>query len=211
MRARTNWTVITGGPSSGKTTTIGILRRRGFTTTIEHARHFIDTMRVTGKSVAEIRSNQMAFQRGVMEMQIEQERMLDPAKLVFLDRALPDGLAYHRYLGLTVAPEYLSAIHPGVYRAVFVMDLLPLKADYARSEDQVAQKEIHRLLVEVYLELGYQPVAVPPLAPEARVDFILAALAADETRSDAGGQDPRTAAPGQIGPAQQGPGGRILR
>jgi predicted ATPase len=52
--------------------------------------------------------------------------------------------------------------------------LLPLAADYARTEDRAAQIEIHRLLTEVYSELDYQPMAVPPLPPEARVDYILA-------------------------------------
>ncbi len=176
MRAETNWCVITGGPSSGKTTTVNILRERGYVTTIEHARHYIDTQRVTGRTVEEIRANQLAFQRGVLDMQIEEEKGLDPKALVFLDRALPDALAYYRFLGLEPDADYLSLIRPGVYRAVFVLDLLPLAADYARTEDRAAQIEIHRLLTEVYTELGYHTRAVPPLLAEDRVGYILAAL-----------------------------------
>src|SRR5215218_10505139 len=100
MTTATNWCVITGGPSSGKTTTVNILRDRGFATTIEHARHYIDTQRVTGRTVEDIRANQQLFQRGIIDMQVEQERSLDQEALVFLDRALPDGLAYFRFLGL---------------------------------------------------------------------------------------------------------------
>ena len=176
MKPETNWCVITGGPSSGKTTTVNILRERGYVTTIEHARHYIDTQRVAGRTVEEIRANQLAFQRGILDMQIEEERALDPKAWVFLDRALPDALAYYRFLGLTPDAEYLALIRPRVYRAVFVLDLLPLAADYARTEDRAAQIEIHRLLTEVYTELGYRPHAVPALPPEDRVDFILAAL-----------------------------------
>ncbi|MBN9345816.1 MAG: ATP-binding protein [Devosia sp.] len=176
MKAETNWCVITGGPSSGKTTTVNILRERGYVTTIEHARHYIDTQRVTGKTVEEIRANQLVFQRGILDMQIEEERGIDAKALVFLDRALPDALAYYRFLGLEPDADYLSLIRPGVYRSVFVLDLLPLATDYARTEDRAAQIEIHRLLTEVYTELGYRPRAVPPLPPENRVDFILAAL-----------------------------------
>jgi predicted ATPase len=94
MRPETNWCVITGGPSSGKTTTVNILRERGYVTTIEHARHYIDTQRVTGRTVEEIRANQLAFQRGILDMQIEEERRVDPKAPVFLDRALPDALAF---------------------------------------------------------------------------------------------------------------------
>lgn len=55
----TNWYVLTGGPSSGKITTVTLLRRRGFTTTIEHARHYIDLQRLGGRSIEEIRSRQL--------------------------------------------------------------------------------------------------------------------------------------------------------
>ena len=46
---RTKWYVITSGPGSGKTTTVQLLRNKGYTTTIEHARHYIDTQRISGK------------------------------------------------------------------------------------------------------------------------------------------------------------------
>ena len=61
----TRWHVVTGGPSSGKTTTVNLLRGRGYTTTIEHARHYIDLQRITGRSTAEVRARQSEFQRAV--------------------------------------------------------------------------------------------------------------------------------------------------
>lgn len=57
-RSHTNWYVITGGPGSGKTTTLNHLNMLGYHTTIEHARHFIDRQMITGKTVKEIRENQ---------------------------------------------------------------------------------------------------------------------------------------------------------
>src|SRR5690606_22991248 len=153
-KAMTNWYVITGGPSSGKTTTVNILKSRGYQTTIEHARHFLDTQRVTGRTIAEIRRNQAAFQLGVLEMQIEQEAVLDPDALIFLDRAIPDSLAYCRFLDLPPDPRLLEAAAAARYRKVFLLDLLPLVKDYARTEDGAAQRRIHTLLREVYEELG---------------------------------------------------------
>ena len=172
----TNWYVITGGPSSGKTTTVNILKTRGYQTTIEHARHFLDTQRVTGRSVAEIRGNQAAFQRGVLEMQIEQEAILDPDALVFLDRALPDALAYYRFLDLPPDPRLLETLPSASYRKIFLLDLLPLVKDYARTEDGAAQHKIHELLWDAYTELGHSVESVPVLRPDERVDHVLAHL-----------------------------------
>src|SRR5687768_12386366 len=98
---QTNWYVITGGPGSGKTTTVNLLKQRGYKTTIEHARHYLDTKMQDGRTVKEIRENQAEFQLGVLEMQIAEERVLSPKDIIFLDRAIPDALAYYRFLNLT--------------------------------------------------------------------------------------------------------------
>ncbi len=176
MSVKANWYVITGGPSSGKTTTVNLLRNRGYVTTIEHARHYIDTQRITGRSVKDIRSNQREFQRSVIDMQIEQEAALDRHALTFLDRALPDALAYYRMLAIAPDPDYLSQLQRTTYRGIFVLDLLPLAPDYARNEDRAGQVAIHDLLSTAYRELGYDPLPVPVLPAESRVDFILAHL-----------------------------------
>ena len=57
LRRKTNWYVITGGPSFGKTTTVNLLKERGYITTIEHARHYLDTQRLKGRTVEEVRKN----------------------------------------------------------------------------------------------------------------------------------------------------------
>ncbi|HUF02740.1 MAG TPA: AAA family ATPase [Aridibacter sp.] len=93
--------MIPGGSSSRKTTTVNLLRQRGYWTTIEHARHFIATQRAAGLSVQYVRSHQREFQLGVLEMQIVQEASLSPDAVVFLDRAIPDGVAYYRFLDLS--------------------------------------------------------------------------------------------------------------
>jgi predicted ATPase len=168
-----NWYVITGGPSSGKTTTVNMLSERGYKTTIEHARHYIDTMHQGGRTVEEIRSNQKRFQSGILEMQIEQEASLAPDDIVFLDRAIPDALAYYRFLNLDVDELLTKALETAYYKKIFILDLLPFVKDYARTEDEEAQKQLHSLLVEVYTSLSSRVIHVPVLLPEERVNFIL--------------------------------------
>ncbi len=172
-RKQTNWYVITGGPGSGKTTLVNLLKARGYQTTIEHARHYLDTQRSTGKTVEEIRRNQRAFQLGVLDMQIEQEKEILPEDIVFLDRAIPDALAYYHFLNLSEDVKLLEAMQKASYKKVFILDCLPLVNDYARTEDEVAQKRIHVLLIEVYKSLPFPVVFVPVLQPDERVDFIL--------------------------------------
>lgn len=164
INKRTNWYVITGGPGSGKTTTVNLLRAKGYTTTIEHARHYIDTQRITGKTVAEIR---------VLDMQIEQEASLSPGELVFLDRALPDALAYYLFLNLPVDDKLENALKEVSYKKVFILDALPLVNDYARIEDGEQQKKIQVLITQVYESLPFPIIHVPVLLPDERVDFIL--------------------------------------
>ena len=97
MGIQTNWCVITGGPSSGKSTVIRLLKDMGYQTTVELARHYIDLQRMNGRSTEEIRSNQRQFQHKVLNLQIDLERRLDPLELVFLDRGLPNELAYYEF------------------------------------------------------------------------------------------------------------------
>lgn len=172
-RTQTNWYVITGGPSSGKTTTVNLLRDKGYKTTIEHARHYIDTQLVAGKTVTELRQNQKAFQAGILDMQIEQENSLSPDETVFLDRAIPDALAYYRFLNLPEDEKLVQALKATAYKKIFILDRLPLVQDYARTEDEEAQKRIHELIIEVYRSLQCPVVTVPVLEPEERVNFIL--------------------------------------
>lgn len=170
---QTNWYVITGGPGSGKTTTVNLLNARGYKTTIEHARHYLDTQLITGKTVEEIRRNQKEFQSGILDMQIEQENSINPKDVVFLDRAVPDALAYYRFLDIQEDEKLLRALRTVSYKKIFILDPLPLVKDYARTEDDKDQKKIHELLVEVYQSLPFPVLHVPVLPEEERVDFIL--------------------------------------
>ena len=145
----------------------------GYHTTIEHARHFIDTQMITGKTVEDIRKNQKEFQKGILNMQIMQEASLKPDELIFLDRALPDALAYYHFLDLPEDEKLTNALKKANYKKVFILDSLPLVNDYARIENVAAQQKIQSLITAVYNSLPFPVVHVPVLSPEERADFIL--------------------------------------
>ncbi|MBV2166205.1 MAG: ATP-binding protein [Kaistella sp.] len=169
----TQWNVITGGPCTGKTTVVNILAQRGYKTTIEHARHYIDMQKIKGRTVEEIRKNKKEFQLSVLNMQIAEENSLDPNETAYLDRALPDAMAYYEFLGLKVDEFLIQQCHKYHYHKVFILDRLPLTNDYARLEDESEQLRIHSLIIAVYKKLDVPLIHVPVLPPEQRVDFIL--------------------------------------
>lgn len=172
-KIETNWNVITGGPCTGKTTVINLLAEKGYKTTIEHARHYIDTQKVNGKTVEEIKENKKEFQRGILKMQIKQEASLDPCEQVFLDRALPDALAYYQFLNIDFDKLVLEETNKYEYNKVFILERLPLINDYARLEDEEEQIRIHQLIIEVYQSFNCTMIHVPILSPIERVEYIL--------------------------------------
>ncbi len=170
----TNWYVVTGGPCSGKTTLVNALAVRGYKTTIEDARHYIDLQLADGKTVDEIRKHQVDFQLKVLNMQIDQESALDPGDIVFLDRAIPDALAYYHFLHIPEDEELIKMMAVVSYKKVFILDPLPLVDDYARHEDTAAQKRLQTLITAVYESLPFPVVHVPVLPPDERVEFVIA-------------------------------------
>ena len=171
-----NWYVITGGPSSGKTTVINELRSRGYNTVPESARHYLELQLINGRDIEEVRLQQSRVQHNVLNKQIENERKLDPQELTFLDRALPDSLAYYQYLGLNPDEKLLEALKTAHYKKVFVLELLPMVNDAIRQEDLQAQKIIHQKIIEVYQNHGENIVKVALMPPKDRADFILSHL-----------------------------------
>ena len=109
----------------------------------------------------------------VLEIQVEQEKLLSPGDVVFLDRIIPDDLGYYRFLHLPEDERLLKALSAVSYKKLFILDFLSLINDYARTEDAVAQKKIHALLTIVYESLPFPVIHVPVLKPEERIEFIL--------------------------------------
>jgi predicted ATPase len=173
MREQTNWYVVTGGPSSGKSTVIRALKDMGYKTTIELERHYIDLQRMNGRSTDEIRANQRQFQHKVLNLQIDLERRLDPKEQIFFDRALPDEVAYYEYFKLDPDEKLVEYLKTASYKKIFIMDLLPLDSDYARTEDREAQLDLHNRIIDVYKKRGEPIVFVPVLPVKERVQFLL--------------------------------------
>jgi predicted ATPase len=168
----TRWTVITGAPCSGKTTVIRRLAESGFRVVDEVARSIIDGQMARGASLAQIKSDPDRFENGILERKLAIEADLPEGEEIFLDRGIPDSIAYFQIEGLDpAAPTAASRIRR--YRRVWFFERLWCAPDRVRGEDDAVAGRIERLLLAAYRQVGYR-VTWSPVCPVAeRVDRIL--------------------------------------
>ncbi len=173
MPKETDWYVITGGPNCGKTPVIEALALKGFSIRPEAASVLINQGFSEGKTLEEIRADEIAFQNIVLEMKIIAERKADPRQLIFWDRGMPDSITYFRINGESIIKaEEESLVRR--YKGIFILDLLPNYArDHRRVEDESKRRKIHDTLISDYQKLGYNPLIIPVIPINARVEFIL--------------------------------------
>jgi predicted ATPase len=170
-----SWYVITGGPSSGKTTLLEGLAELGYQTYPEAARLFIDDSLAKGISVEELRSDEKLFQEKIARMKQGLENSLSPNETVFFDRGMQDTLAYLQYYNFEIEPWVANLMTNARYQQVFLLDQLPtFKEDYARTEDQDFAETLHQLLFDAYNGYGMTPIRVPVMDTENdRVHFVV--------------------------------------
>lgn len=170
-KRETNWVVITGPPSSGKTTLVNLFGDDGEKTSADSTRQLIADVTASGRDAEEFRFAD-DFQPRVLEAMMAAEDLLDPNDRVFLEYALPCNIAFHRTEGLELTPGLAEAAKRSRYAAVFILDPVGWQNDAQRVEDAGYQEAVHQHMFDVYRELGYNPVAVPPLTPTERQTLV---------------------------------------
>lgn len=173
MKSIPNWYVITGGPSSGKTTVINELARLGYFVAPDMARDYISQEIANGRSLKEIRGNEAEFQRKVVKMKIEREKKIPKNKIMFLDNAVPCSVAYYQICGLN-PQEVIPLCRKNQYQKIFFLEQLPMEKDYARIENAKTIKKLNKLLKEEYENLGYKVINIPATSTKERIQKILA-------------------------------------
>jgi predicted ATPase/CYTH domain-containing protein len=162
--------IITGGPGTGKTTLLEALREKGFSYIPEVARYLVDQ----GHDKSD-----PSFQEKVVSTQVQWEKK-STAK--FADRSLIDGIGYCNHFGLAL-PRNLPTDLKNRYSRVFILDPLPNYVnDSVRSESLEEAKAIHQSIIQAYTDLGYNPIFVPAVGIEERVNFVLKELETEKER-----------------------------
>ena len=175
--------VITGGPSTGKTSVITHLEKLGFTClhevirlmTIEKKEEESELVFKTNPIVSV--SNPKEFNQRILDARIEQYKSVGSFEEdnIFFDRGIPDVLAYMDCFNQTYETEFEKACQAYIYDAVFIMP--PWKeihiSDNERFESYEETTLVHDCLFNCYTRFGYEVHVVPQMSVDKRVDFIL--------------------------------------
>mgnify|MGYP006280592791 CR=1 FL=1 len=174
MKKENNWYIITGAPSSGKSTLLNFLKEKGYKTVQEAARSYIDEQIVQGLTINEIRRDEEKFQEKILERKMDWESKASPEELIFWERGVPDTEAYCKLHGFKITEKLKKALANCVYKKVFLLDLVTFKEDYARTETPEEQRKLQQFLKKSYTDLGFEVVRVPIFeTKKERLNFVL--------------------------------------
>ena len=172
------FTIITGGPGTGKTSLIAELERRGFAGTVEAGRAIIiDQTLIGGRAVQTTDPALFAELMLAWEMRSYRLAERDPAAAIFFDRGIPELTGYYRMLGMPVPAHVTAAAQVFRYRSrVFLAPAWQaiFTTDTERTQnfaDAVAGSEGARTAYEAS---GYEVISLPLASVEERADFVLA-------------------------------------
>ncbi|MEK6450676.1 MULTISPECIES: AAA family ATPase [Myroides] len=168
--------LIIGGPGSGKTTLINELTKKGYICYPEISREV--TKQAQQKGIDQLfLTEPLLFSQLLLEGRIKQhkEAICEKSNIVFIDRGIPDVLAYMHYKGDNYPESFDAACKEHMYHQIF---LLPpweniYISDEQRYESFQEASEIHEHLINTYSKYGYDLIEVPRDTVENRIDFIL--------------------------------------
>ena len=155
--------VISGGPSTGKTSVIEELKKE-FKIFEEIARNVLSKKEFSEE-----------VQKEIFEKQLKQCNESDRfEEIMFFDRGLGDSLGYMKLNGFEIPENFLELSKPENtgYDLIFLLDFVSYKNDEIRLEGEEKAKEIHKMIYNVYEDLGYKIIQVPLMSIEERVRFI---------------------------------------
>ncbi|AMF98044.1 AAA family ATPase [Vibrio harveyi] len=164
--------VITGGPGAGKTTLLNALGELGYAAFAEGSRTLIEQQSQLDNGILPW-TNLPEFANLCLELMGKQKREALNHPVAFVDRAIPDIVAYLKVGGCPVEQAFL--IESAGYQSK-VLTCRPEASIYVQDDVRPHSFEealqIHQTLVDTYTELGYEVVEVPWGSVAERVVFV---------------------------------------
>ena len=178
---KTKKIVITGGPGTGKSSIITELLKRGFNCLEEISRQVILEARKDGIDQLFLK-DPLLFSELLLKGRIKQYVEAENYKtgLVFLDRGIPDVLAYMDFIGDEYPQKFIDTCKNNVYDYVFILSPWQeiFTSDNERYENFEQAVKIHHHLLDTYEKYEYNLLDVPFDTVEKRADYILDSIKA---------------------------------
>ncbi len=175
--------VITGGPSTGKTAVIEVLKQKGYHC-LEEVIRAMTLAKKAEESDVVFQSNPIvsftdpaAFNQMILDARLAQYKSVIASAdaLAFFDRGIPDVLAYMDCFGQQYDESFKNVCKTNKYDMIFLMP--PWKdihiVDNERFETYEESLRINECLANSYSSFGYDVQVVPKDTILNRVDFIL--------------------------------------
>ena len=119
----------------------------------------------------------LLFSKLLLEGRIKQHQnaLEEPHEIVFLDRGIPDVLAYMHYIGDDFPSYFDEACKTHLYSKIFILP--PWEEIYLSDEERYENFEqanlIYHFLKDTYESYGYELIEVPKNTLDNRILFIL--------------------------------------
>ena len=168
--------VITGGPGTGKSSVIHKLEKDGHTCLHEIAREV--TLQAQREGIDQLfLARPLLFSEKLLEGRLKQFHEADAHSNppVFLDRGMPDVLAYMDYFNTEYPENFDETCQDHQYHKIFICPPWKeiYKSDNERYESFDEALKISDYLYNTYERFGYTPIEIPKIEVERRAEFIL--------------------------------------
>jgi predicted ATPase len=171
--------LLIGGPSTGKTTLINHLKTLGYPCLEEISRDVIKKAQSKGIDQLFL-EKPLLFSQLLKDARIQQfqEVATYDTQYVFLDRGIPDTVAYMDYIGQTYTEAFINDCKKYQYDVVFILPLWKEihQTDAERYESFEQAQKIQEHLLATYKHYGYAPIEVPTGDIDSRASFIINTL-----------------------------------
>ena len=175
---KVNRVIITGGPSTGKTSLINHLENNGYNCIHETSREIIKESLSKNSDILPWK-NLLKFSERVInqrEGHYHSVKSKNSTKYTFFDRGIPDVFAYMEYDEIEIPKQFLKLgdslrYHSKIFltpawKAIF-------ENDNERVEDFRKAEQLQHFIHNTYKSLGYDVILVPKGTIENRIKFIL--------------------------------------
>lgn len=168
--------LLIGGPGTGKSTIINQLIEKGYCCYPEISREVTLEAKKNGVDQLFV-EKPLLFSELLLKGRIKQYQnaLIEPHHIVFIDRGIPDVLAYMNFIGDTYPEYFENACKEHIYTKIFVLPTWEdiYISDNERYESFEQAGKIQNHLIETYKNYGYNLIEVPKDTVENRIEFIL--------------------------------------